>query len=81
MLTESPPVKPILPFLFQLSSGIVRLGPGLNVPTGERLSVRCRRKQGHAGCETWLGANMVQEDASVILTKQLLEMLKELKEI
>lgn len=30
------------------------------------------------GYETWLGTNIVQEDASVILTKELLEMLKEL---
>ena len=31
------------------------------------------------GYETWLGTNVVQEDASVILTKHLLEMLAELK--
>jgi hypothetical protein len=31
------------------------------------------------GYETWLGTNIVQEDASVILTKHLLEMLQELK--
>ncbi|HBN78145.1 MAG TPA: hypothetical protein DD473_20505 [Planctomycetaceae bacterium] len=31
------------------------------------------------GYETWLGTNIVQEDASVILTENLLEMLKELK--
>jgi hypothetical protein len=31
------------------------------------------------GYETWLGTNVVQEDASVILTNQLLEMLAELK--
>ncbi|CAN5897515.1 neutral/alkaline non-lysosomal ceramidase N-terminal domain-containing protein [soil metagenome] len=31
------------------------------------------------GYETWLGTNIVQEDASVILTNQLLEMLAELK--
>jgi len=31
------------------------------------------------GYETWLGTNRVQEDASVILTDKLLEMLKELK--
>lgn len=31
------------------------------------------------GYETWLGTNYVQEDASVILTEQLLEMLGELK--
>ena len=31
------------------------------------------------GYETWLGTNVVQEDASVILTKNLLEMLAELK--
>ncbi len=30
------------------------------------------------GYETWLGTNLVQEDTSVILTKNLLEMLKEL---
>jgi len=30
------------------------------------------------GYETWLGTNQVQKDASVILTDQLLEMLKEL---
>ena len=30
------------------------------------------------GYETWLGTNRVQEDASVILTDQLLEMLAEL---
>jgi neutral ceramidase len=31
------------------------------------------------GYETWLGTNVVQEDASVILTQHLLEMLAELK--
>ncbi len=31
------------------------------------------------GYETWLGTNVVQEDASVILTNNLLEMLGELK--
>ena len=31
------------------------------------------------GYETWLGTNVVQEDTSVILTKNLLEMLAELK--
>jgi len=31
------------------------------------------------GYETWLGTNVVQEDTSVILTKNLLEMLSELK--
>ena len=31
------------------------------------------------GYETWLGTNVVQEDASVILTDNLLEMLAELK--
>jgi hypothetical protein len=31
------------------------------------------------GYETWLGTNQVQEDTSVILTEQLLEMLAELK--
>lgn len=31
------------------------------------------------GYETWIGTNVVQEDASVILTDQLLDMLKELK--
>ncbi len=31
------------------------------------------------GYETWLGTNVVQEDASVILTNNLLEMLAELK--
>jgi hypothetical protein len=31
------------------------------------------------GCETWLGTNVVQEDASVILTSNLLETLAELK--
>lgn len=31
------------------------------------------------GYETWLGTNVVQEDTSVILTKNLLEMLDELK--
>jgi neutral/alkaline ceramidase-like enzyme len=31
------------------------------------------------GYETWLGTNIVQEDTSVILTNQLLEMLGELK--
>lgn len=31
------------------------------------------------GYETWLGTNYVQEDASVILTEQLLQMLGELK--
>ena len=29
--------------------------------------------------ETWLGTNVVQEDASVILTQNLLEMLAELQ--
>ena len=33
------------------------------------------------GYETWLGTNVVQEDASVILVKNLLEMLAELKAI
>lgn len=33
------------------------------------------------GYETWLGTNVVQEDASVILTEQLLEMLQELKKL
>ena len=32
------------------------------------------------GYETWLGTNVVQEDASVILTDNLLEMLAELRE-
>lgn len=32
------------------------------------------------GYETWLGTNIVQKDASVILTRQLLEMLGELKQ-
>ena len=32
------------------------------------------------GYETWLGTNVVQEDASVILTRHLLEMLAELKQ-
>lgn len=32
------------------------------------------------GYETWLGTNSVQEDTSVILTKNLLEMLAELKQ-
>jgi neutral ceramidase len=31
------------------------------------------------GYETWIGTNNVQEDTSVILTKNLLEMLNELK--
>jgi hypothetical protein len=31
------------------------------------------------GYETWLGTNRVQEDASVILTKNLLEMLNDLQ--
>ena len=31
------------------------------------------------GYETWLGTNHVQEDASVLITRQLLEMLAELK--
>jgi hypothetical protein len=31
------------------------------------------------GYETWLGTNVVQEDTSVILTKNLMEMLNELK--
>jgi hypothetical protein len=31
------------------------------------------------GYETWLGTNRVQEDASVLITDQLLEMLKSLK--
>ena len=30
------------------------------------------------GYETWLGTNIVQEDASVILVKNLLEMMQEL---
>lgn len=33
------------------------------------------------GYETWLGTNVVQEDASVILTKNLLEMLADLKRL
>jgi hypothetical protein len=32
------------------------------------------------GYETWLGTNQVQEDTSVILTNNLLEMMKELKQ-
>ena len=32
------------------------------------------------GYETWLGTNRVQEDAATLLTDQLLEMLKEIKE-
>ena len=32
------------------------------------------------GYETWLGTNYVQEDASVILTEQLLQMLRELSQ-
>ncbi|MFN3158546.1 MAG: hypothetical protein ACE37I_04465 [Rubinisphaera brasiliensis] len=32
------------------------------------------------GYETWLGTNVVQKDASVILTKNLLEMLQEMQE-
>ena len=31
------------------------------------------------GYETWLGTNVVQEDTSVILTKNLMEMMGELK--
>jgi len=31
------------------------------------------------GYESWLGTNVVQEDASVILTRNLLEMLAELQ--
>ena len=31
------------------------------------------------GYETWLGTSVVSEDASVILTKNLLEMIAELK--
>jgi neutral ceramidase len=31
------------------------------------------------GYETWLGTSLVQEDASVILTDNLLEMLADLK--
>jgi neutral ceramidase len=31
------------------------------------------------GYETWLGTNYVQEDASVIITNHLLEMLTELR--
>jgi hypothetical protein len=30
------------------------------------------------GYETWIGTNQVEEDASVIITKHLLEMLAEL---
>jgi len=33
------------------------------------------------GYETWLGTNVVQEDASVILSENLLEMLAELQKI
>ena len=33
------------------------------------------------GYETWLGSNRVQEDASVILTNNLLEMLAELAKV
>ena len=33
------------------------------------------------GYETWIGTNKVQKDASVILTKNLLEMLEELRAI
>jgi neutral ceramidase len=33
------------------------------------------------GYETWIGTNQVQEDTSVILTEQLLEMLGELKRV
>lgn len=32
------------------------------------------------GYETWIGTNVVQEDASVILTEQMLQMLAELKD-
>jgi hypothetical protein len=32
------------------------------------------------GYETWLGTNVVQQDTSVILTDNLLEMLAKLKE-
>lgn len=32
------------------------------------------------GCETWIGTNPVQEEASVILTNHLLEMLPELRQ-
>ena len=31
------------------------------------------------GYETWIGTNQVEEDASVIITKHLLEMLAELR--
>ena len=33
------------------------------------------------GYETWIGTNQVQEDTSVILTSNLLEMLGELKKV
>ena len=32
------------------------------------------------GYETWIGTNQVQEDASVLITNQLLEMLAELQQ-
>ena len=32
------------------------------------------------GYETWLGTNIVQEDTSLILTRNLLEMLAELNQ-
>ena len=47
-------------------------------PTLDRMTTS-REVQILGGYETWLGTNRVQEDTSVILTNNLLEMLAELK--
>ncbi len=54
---------------------VVDLANGTNgyLPTPEQHKL--------GGYETWLGTNRVQEDASVILTDHLLEMLAELKKV
>ena len=51
---------------------VVGLANGYNgyLPTPEQHKL--------GGYETWLGTNRVQEDASVILTKELLDMLAKL---
>jgi neutral ceramidase len=52
---------------------VVSIANGANgyLPTPEQHAL--------GGYETWLGTNRVQEDASVLITDKLLEMLKELQ--
>jgi hypothetical protein len=49
---------------------------GLRVPSFRRGTPEQHQLGGY---ETWLGTNFVQEDTSVILTGQLLEMLADLR--